>query len=174
MPTPIPDGQDPGSPFGAFAFHVHFAAAEGANFAPFEGVDAAISGGFSDVTGLEATMEAKTIKEGGRNYGVLQRAGQVTFATVVLKRGLMESRHLWRWWSFWAGADGANNGGWSAAARCHVSIAMIRDRKPVLGWRLENAMPVKFRAGDLNARGTDVAIEEIHLAHEGLHMTGVA
>jgi hypothetical protein len=34
-------------------------------------------------------------------------------------------------------------------------------------------MPVKFRAGDLNARGTDVAIEELHLAHEGLHMAEV-
>jgi phage tail-like protein len=174
MPIPVPDGQDPGSPFGAFAFHVHFAPAEGPSFAPFDGVDAGVSGGFSDISGLEATMEAKTIREGGRNYGVLQRAGQVTFATVVLKRGLMESRHLWRWWSFWSGADGAGNGGWGPAARCDVSIALIRGRRPVLGWRLQNAMPVKFRAGDLSARGTELAIEEIHLAHEGLHMTGVA
>ena len=38
----------------------------------------------------------------------------------------------------------------------------------MLTWTLENAMPVKFKAGDLNARGTEVAIEELHLVHEGL------
>jgi hypothetical protein len=27
---------------------------------------------------------------------------------------------------------------------------------------------VKFKAADLNARGTEVGIEELHLAHEGL------
>jgi len=35
-------------------------------------------------------------------------------------------------------------------------------------WRLRNAMPVKFRAGDFNAKGNDVAVEELHLVHEGL------
>jgi hypothetical protein len=35
-------------------------------------------------------------------------------------------------------------------------------------------MPVKFRAGDLSARATDVAIEELHLVHEGLRMEPMA
>ena len=39
-----------------------------------------------------------------------------------------------------------------------------------LVWRLRNAMPIKFRAGDLNAKGTDVAMEELHLVHEGLRL----
>jgi len=172
MPIPVPEGQDSGNPFGAFAFHVHFSPG-GASSTPMDGIDSTISGGFTEVTGLEATMEAKAIKEGGHNYGVHQRPGQVTFATVVLKRGMMESRHLWRWWALWAGADGAENGGWGLSSRCNVAIALIRDRRPVIGWRLENAMPVKFRAGDLNARGTEVAIEELHLVHEGLHMSEV-
>ena len=29
-------------------------------------------------------------------------------------------------------------------------------------------MPVKFKFADLNARGMDVGIEELHLVHEGL------
>lgn len=173
MAVSVPSGEDPGSPFGNFAFHVQFSPRDGQGSTPMDGIDASISGGFSEVTGLEATMEPKAIKEGGRNYGVRQRPGQVTFATVVLKRGIMQSRHLWQWWSLWAGADGAQNGGWGLASRCNVTIALIRDRRPVLGWRLQSAMPVKFRAGDLNAKGTDIAIEEIHLVHEGLHMNGV-
>jgi phage tail-like protein len=169
----VPDGQDPGTPFGAFAFHVHFLPLSGETEMPMDGVAPEVSGGFSEVTGLEATMEPKVIKEGGRNYGPRQRAGPVTFATVVLKRGMMESRHLWRWWSLFAGADGARNGGWARSSRCPVEIILLRERQPVLCWVLSNAMPVKFRAGDLNARATEVAIEELHLAHEGLHMPAV-
>ena len=118
-------------------------------------------------------MEPKAIKVGGRNYGPVQRAGPVTFATVTLKRGIIASRHLWIWWSWFAGADRKPNGGWSPAGRCDVSIALIRDRVAVVGWQLEKAMPVKFRVADLNARGTDVAIEELHLVHEGLHALDV-
>jgi len=42
-------------------------------------------------------MEVKVIKEGGRNYGVIQRSGLVTFATVVLKRGMTTTRDLYKW-----------------------------------------------------------------------------
>jgi phage tail-like protein len=47
---------------------------------------------------------------------------------------------------------------------------MDTDGTPRLKWRLERAMPVKFKAADFNARSTEVGIEEIHLAHEGLYM----
>jgi len=170
MSMSVPRGEDPLQPLPAFAFHVSFA---GGSFAPMRGTDAAITGGFSEISGLEATMEPKVIKAGGMNYGAVQRPGPVSFATVVMKRGIVEARHLWAWWSLFAGADRAPNGGWARANRCDVSIALIRDRRPVLGWTLQKAMPVKFRVGDLNARGTEVAIEELHLVHEGLHMEGV-
>lgn len=170
MPITIPPGQDPMTPLPGFAFHVAFNPAAGAAFVPFDGVDTAIIGGFSDVSGLEATMEPKVIKEGGRNYGAIQRAGTTSFATVVLKRGVVESRHLWAWWSLFAGAGGAANGGWAPASRVNVVISLIRGRQAVLGWELTNAMPIKFRVGDLNARGTEVAVEELHLAHEGFNM----
>ena len=40
----------------------------------------------------------------------------------------------------------------------------------MLAWKLAQAMPIKFKAADLNGKGTDVAIEELHLAHEGLSL----
>ena len=42
--------------------------------------------------------------------------------------------------------------------------------KPVLTWKLEKAIPIKFKAADLNAKGTEIGIEELHLAHEGLQL----
>lgn len=196
MAIPLPPGEDDNTPFGAFAFHVHFVPhpsrqtqgqqnAGSVAFEPFGSVKPEVSGGFSEVTGLEATMEHKTIKAGGVNYGAALRPGPVTFSTVVLKRGIIASRHLWDWWSFFAGADGASNGGWGSSARCDVLIGLTRDfesekagkivteRKAMVGWKLSNAMPVKFKSADLNAKGTDVAIEELHLVHEGLHMRDV-
>ena len=78
-------------PLHVFRFQVDFL--EDALDGSAAGNDVALcSGAFSECTGLEATMEPKVIKEGGRNYGAAQRGGPVTFATVVLKRGMTTSR----------------------------------------------------------------------------------
>ncbi|HEX4949760.1 MAG TPA: phage tail protein [Blastocatellia bacterium] len=120
------------------------------------------SGAFAECTGLEATMEPKVIKEGGNNYGAVQRAGPVTFATVILKRGMTTTKHLWQWFEL-VNARGAY------AHRLQV-IIIVKDNagKPVFRWQLSRALPIKFKTADLNARGTEVGIEELHLAHEGL------
>lgn len=120
-------------------------------------------GAFSECTGLEATMEPKVIKEGGRNYGVAQRAGAVTFATVVLKRGMTPTRDLWKWF------DLVSNGAYAYRLATIVTMYDIAGN-PVLAWKLEKALPIKFKAADLNAKGTEVGVEELHLAHEGLRL----
>ncbi|NJN82152.1 MAG: phage tail protein [Caldilineaceae bacterium] len=119
-------------------------------------------GAFSECTGLEATMEPKVIKEGGRNYGAAQRSGQVTFATVILKRGITDARHLWQWFEL------VNRQG-AYAYRLNVTIRLMDGAgKPRLTWTLLNTLPVKFKSPDLNATAGEVGIEELHLAHEGL------
>ena len=120
------------------------------------------SGAFSECSGLEATMEPKVIKEGGRNYGPAQRAGTVTFSTVVLKRGITQTRHLWKWFELVTAG-----GGYAYRLAATVTIYDAAG-KGVLAWKLEKALPIKFKAGDVNAKSTEVGIEELHLAHEGL------
>jgi phage tail-like protein len=215
MTLTLPDAGDLRTPLGNFAFHVSFET-DGSD------VPAEPFGAFSEISGLEATMEHKVIKEGGRNYGPAIRVGPVSFATVILKRGIVEVDNLWNWWSLFTGADGESNAYPASRNRCDVLIGMIglkpfeaqpatppageyhyKDtsdtafgrttiqvdaynsfgRKPAEPakpvdpnpeiraiWRLRNAMPIKFRAGDLNAKGNDVAVEELHLVHEGLAM----
>jgi phage tail-like protein len=125
------------------------------------------SGAFSECTGLEATMEAKVIKEGGRNYGAAQRAGSVTFATVILKRGMTTRRDLWRWFELVT-----SSGGYAYRLAAIITMADMSG-KPVVKWKLAKAMPVKFKAADLNAKGTEIGIEELHLAHEGLSLESI-
>jgi phage tail-like protein len=118
---------------------------------------------FAECTGLEATMEPKTIKEGGRNFGAAQRTGVITFATVVLKRGVSEDVSVWN--IFNAAAAG------EYAPRLQVTISLLDGlRTPLIGWQLANAMPVKFKFADFNAKGTEVGIEELHLVHEGIQL----
>lgn len=106
-------------------------------------------------------MEPKVIKEGGNNYGAAQRAGPVTFATVILKRGMTSTRDLWQWFYLL-------NGG-KYAYRLTATITMYDSAGDgVFGWQLDRALPIKFKAADFNARATEVGVEELHLAHEGL------
>jgi len=215
MTLSLPKQTDTRLPLGNFGFHVSFeTAGKQVPPEPF--------GSFSEVSGLEATMEHKVIKEGGRNYGPSVRIGPVSFATVILKRGIVEVDNLWNWWSLFSGADDQSDPYPLATNRCDVLIGMIglksfdkeaaptppgeyhykdssdtpfgkmnvqvdayntfgrkpaEPARPIAAtqviraiWRLRNAMPVKFRAGDLNAKGSDVAVEELHLVHEGLRM----
>ena len=150
---------DPLYPFPLFRFHVEFRREQDNDVQLAHGA-------FSECTGLEATMEPKVIKAGGANYGAYQRVGRVTFATVILKRGITTGRDLWKWFSH------VNEQG-KSALRLDVRI-MVFDEvadpavDPKLTVRLFRALPIKFKSGDLNARATDVGIEELHLAHEGL------
>lgn len=150
------------APLHVFRFHVEFT--RDALSGEPEGTRVPLcSGAFSECTGLEATMEPKEIKAGGLNYGPAQRVGPVSFATVVLKRGMTSTRDLWSWFQLVSGG--------AYAYRLSAEIQMQDGRgETVLTWVLRRALPVKFKAAELNARGTEVGIEELHLAHEGLHL----
>lgn len=148
-------------PLHVFRFHVAFSEAP---LSGSGGGDVALcSGAFSECTGLEANMEPVVIDEGGRNYGAAQRAGKVSFATVVLKRGITSTQHLWKWFELVA------RGGYAYRLTATV-VLNDYEGNPVLAWELERALPVKFKSADFNASGTEVGVEELHLAHEGLRL----
>lgn len=153
---------DPGYPLQPFNFQVDFTTVNLTDNT--EGDDVPLCGGaFSEVTGLEATMEPKVIKEGGRNYGPAQRVGQVTFATVILKRGMTNVRDLWKWFDLVAAGGSAKRLTATVTMNDEFGVAIV-------SWKLHRALPIKFKAADLNATATNVAIEELHIAHEGLEL----
>ena len=126
------------------------------------------SGKFSEVTGFEASMEAHTIVEGGRNWGEIQRAGKTTFATLVLKRGMTEDRGLWTWFHGVAGG--------AYAYRLNARVVMLApdhgatEASGLLRWDFANCLPVKLKAADLSANSAEIGIEELHLSHEGMRL----
>jgi phage tail-like protein len=119
-------------------------------------------GSFSEVTGLEASMTPKAHKEGGRNWGEVQLSGPTTFPPVILKRGITDIDHLWSW--FETTTHSANYG-----LRYSGMIEVFTPSgEPAFRWNLINVLPTKFKGPDLSATASQVAIEELHLVHEGL------
>ncbi|HEY6170072.1 MAG TPA: phage tail protein [Verrucomicrobiae bacterium] len=161
------------SPVGNFNFELSFhktalnatgAEPAGENRSDADKARAVAGGTFAECTGLEATMEPRVIREGGLNYGAHQRSGAVSFATVILRRGITDNGDLWKWFALSTQAGGY-------AYRVDVEIHHLdAARNSVRGWKLFRALPVKLKSSDLNARGGEVAVEELHLVHEGLTM----
>jgi len=130
------------------------------------------SGFFSEVTGFEATMEPKVIGEGGYNWGEHQRSGPTKFAPIVLKRGVTDVNDLWAW--FDATTNQANYGYRMSGeiivyANPSVDGDVVTDNA-VMVWKLSGVLPTKFKGPDLSATASQVAIEELHLVHQGLEL----
>jgi phage tail-like protein len=127
------------------------------------GQESMINASFSEVGGLEANVEVKAYPEGGRSEGVRQLPGRVTYPNLVLKRGLSRDIESFRWFASVAA-------GVRPAPRKGVIIELLdTDFSSVVArWKVLRALPVKMKASDLSAKGGEVAIEELHLAHEGL------
>jgi phage tail-like protein len=45
-----------------------------------------------------------------------------------------------------------------------------KSSQPLLTWKLQQVLPTKFKGPDLSSTASQVAIEELHLVHEGLEL----
>lgn len=158
----MPDFEEP--PVGNFRYQLVFSENRLKSDGALPNSEKGVAGGaFAECSGLEATMEPKVIKEGGLNYGTHQRVGTVSFATVILRRGMTTNTDLWKWF-LKVTLSGAYTHRMDVKIR-HLDfdgITVIRT------WQLDRALPVKFKSSDLNAKSGEIAIEELHLVHEGL------
>lgn len=123
--------------------------------------------GFSEVSGLD--MESPVIEyRGGSTPGFspikMKMPAMRKFGNITLKRGVIKSDEFYKWLSMTKR---------DAAERHDVVIRLHDERhKPVMTWKVKNAVPVKVEGPQLNASGNDVAIESIELSHDGFEMDG--
>ena len=89
----------------------------------------------------------------------LSRAGNV-----VLKRGVIGSLDLYQW------LDQFRNGDQNALRTVTVQLMNEDHSAVVQTWKLLRARIIKHSSGPLNAKGNDVAIEEIVLACERVEL----
>lgn len=140
------------------------------------GQDAIGDGGFQECSGLEIEMDVQQIQEGGRNDGVIQQVGRAKYQNLVLKRGMFYNASDDLSTDLWAWLQDVITGN-RPVTRYDGLIKVFGHREgggkepPVVAtWVFERALPVKISGPQLNAQSGAVAIEELHLAHEGLRM----
>jgi phage tail-like protein len=145
---PAPSRQDP---FRAFNFLVE--------------IDGVAVAAFMEVSGLDSETEVIEYRTGDSKVSsTLKLPGLTKYANLVLKRGLTRDLSLWQWRK--TVVDGRSE------RRNGVIVLMAEDRTPALRWTFRNGWPCKWEGPDLNAKASEVAIETLELAHEGLELEG--
>jgi phage tail-like protein len=122
--------------------------------------------GFSEVSGLEATMEIENYDAGGVNGGALRFPGRVKWANLVFRRGVLAQRDFGDISDFWAWLQSFLDG---QGIRKDGTISLLDEaQNPTLVWGWSRGLPVKWTGASLNAQQNAVAIEQLEIAHEGL------
>jgi phage tail-like protein len=118
---------------------------------------------FSKVSGLAGAAEVIEYREGGDVATSTRKLpGRIVYDNVTLERGITTSRDLYDWWRTVVTGT---------LQRRDVAIVLLDDsRTEVLRWLLRDAWIAKFEVGPLKAKGNDVLIESIELAHEGFEL----
>ena len=129
---------------------------------------------FSEVDGLEMTVEPKTVQEGGNNVAQIHLAGPVTYGQLTLKRGMTESFDLWDWFDrVVQGETGLRATGQVLYLGSTPARPDGEDR-PRAGFLLSRCLPVKLKAPTLNATESGVAIEEMQVVYERMRRLAAA
>lgn len=135
-----------GYPHGKFRYKVEIAGIE--------------AGGFSEVTGFDASIDVIEYREGDKVQTPMKVPGLKKYGNITLKQGLVDSNVLYEW--MYAGVE-------KDVDRKTVTITLLDIAgEPAASWQVINAWPTKYTAPDFNATSSEIAIESLELAHEGM------
>ena len=135
-----------GYPHGRFRYKVEI-----------DGLDA---GGFSEVTGFDVSIDVMEYREGDSVTTPMKIPGLKKYGNIVLRQGLVDSMVLYDW--VVAGVNGA-------VERKTITITLLdEEESPAASWQVINAWPSRYTAPDFNAQSSEIAIETLEIAHEGM------
>lgn len=118
--------------------------------------------GFTEVSGLDIEIEPIEYRHGASpEFSKTKMPGLQKYSNITLKRGSFQSdNEFYEWW---------NTVKLNTIERRDITISLLNEEhEPIVVWKIKNAWPVKVQSTDLKADGSEVAIETLELAHEGL------
>ncbi len=128
-----------------------------------DGVTEGPNAGFSEVSGIGMSVDVIEYRTGNaRENSVIKLTGLNRVSDVTLKRGLIGSLNLYQW------LNQIRNGDQNALRTVTIQLLNEDHTDVVHTWKLLRARIVKHTSGPFNAKGTDVAMEEMVLAYERL------
>ncbi len=131
-------------------FKVHFHGLESTS------VDVA----FQSVSGLTATIETETMSSGGSNNNDFTLPTKVSYANLVLKRGLKKFPS--------ALTDWCENAFENFRFQPVDIVIVLMDEKhePIMSWYISKAIPIKYEMGEMNAEAMAIMVETFELKYE--------
>ena len=116
--------------------------------------------GFTDCSGFGATTEPTEVNEGGLNGFSHKLPGRTKQSNITLKWGMTDSRDLYNWYR-----DIVNG----RIKRYSGSIIVLDlEGQEKARWDFTDAWPTKWDGPDFSAKGAEVAIETLEIAHHGI------
>jgi phage tail-like protein len=121
--------------------------------------------GFQEISGIGMEVTVAEYRTGNhKENSVMKITGMNKSTDVTMKRGVIGSLNLYKW------LDQIRNGDQGALRTVTISLKNEDHTQDVQVWKLLRARIIKHTSGPLNAKGTDVAMEELVLAYERLEM----
>jgi phage tail-like protein len=121
--------------------------------------------GFQECSNIGMEVTVAEYRNGNFNENSVRKITGMNKATdVTLKRGVIGSLNLYQW------LDDIRNGNQMAERTVKIQLQSEDHTTVVQTWKLLRARIIKHVSGPLNAKGTDVAMEELTLAYERLEM----
>ncbi len=121
--------------------------------------------GFQECSGIGMEVTVSEYRNGNeRENSVRKITGLNKSSDVTLKRGVIGSLNLYQW------LNQIRNGDQSAYRTVVVQLQNEDHSAVVQSWKLLRARIIKHTSGPMNAKGTDVAMEELVLSYERLEM----
>ncbi len=121
--------------------------------------------GFQECSPIGMSLDVIEYRNGNdRSNQVRKLTGLARAGDVTLRRGIIGSLDLYQW------IDELRNGNQSATRTVTIHLQSEDHAQVVQTWKLLRARIVKHVSGPLNAKGSDVAMEELTLAYERLEL----
>ncbi len=123
-------------------------------------IDGIARAAFHEASGFDSTIDVIEHREGGDNLTPRKLPGMTKHSNIVLKWGMTDDAQLYQWHR-----DAVQG----RVQRRNGSIVLLDRRgQEVARWNFLSAWPSKWTGPSFTAEGTDVAIETLELAHEGI------
>jgi phage tail-like protein len=121
--------------------------------------------GFQEISniGMEVTV-AEYRTGNSKENSVMKITGLNKATDVTMKRGVIGSLNLYEW------LNQIRNGDQNALRTVTIHLQNEDHTAIVQTWKLLRARIIKHVSGPMNAKGTDVAMEELTVAYERLEM----
>ncbi len=130
-----------------------------------DGVTEGPKAGFQEVSGIGMEVTVSEYRTGNsKENSVMKITGMNKSTDVTMKRGVIGSLDLYSW------LDQIRNGDQKALRTVKIQLQNEDHTDVVQTWKLLRARIIKHTSGPFNAKGTDVAMEELVIAYERLEM----